>query len=165
MLFISLNVWPISAQRVVTKKPTRPVTERLPVPPLVQTDDQEAAIRVEKLLNQSGQKYTRLGMGAWIIRRNGQNLRYFQIVLSHRSGTLITQVTVATAKSLQVNEAAPNLLRLANKLDYVKVGLDTGDDLFVRNEARLKSLDLEEFTNNLDRVAAAADLVYAGVRR
>ena len=63
-------------------------------------------------------------------------------------------------KSFDVNKDSPTLLRFANRLDYVKVGLDTSDAVFVRNEARLKSLDLEEFKNNVDKVADAADRVY-----
>jgi len=86
-------------------------------------------------------------------------------VLSTGGGTLFTEVIVARGKSFRVNEAAPNILRVANKLSYVKVGLDKDDDLFVRNEARLKSLDLDEFKTNIERVSAAADMVYAEVQQ
>jgi hypothetical protein len=44
-------------------------------------------------------------------------------------------------------------------LNYVKIGVDK-DDLFVRNEARLKSLNVEEFKDNIEKVAMAADMVY-----
>jgi hypothetical protein len=154
MVFMSLCVLPISAQRA-KKSPKEP--DRIPVAN-IQMDDPQAAATVEQLLQQTGQKYS-TGAGVWIITRNGTNLRYFQLRLSHRAGTLITQVIISKGRSSGLG-AAPNILRLANKLDYVKVGLDPDDDWFIRNESRLKSLDAEEFKTNLDRVAAAADRVY-----
>jgi hypothetical protein len=162
VLLISLNISPVSAQLKSTRKAVKPQLELPAVSTQGAFEDPVSAAMVEKLLAVSGVKYTSAGLGVWIIRRTGSNLKYFQLVLSTgRGGILFTEVTVAKGKSLRLNEAALSLLRLANKMDYVKVGLDKDDDLFVRNEARLKSLDVDEFKINLDRVAAAADLVYA----
>jgi hypothetical protein len=73
-------------------------------------------------------------------------------------------VTIPLSKSAApLHEIALNLLRLSNKLNYVKIGVDK-DDLFVRNEARLKTLTVDEFKSNLDKVAAAADRVYVAVK-
>jgi hypothetical protein len=155
LLLIIVNAMPISAQRAVTRKSARSAPSKAPAPQ--QIEDQQAAGMVEKLLNYAGQRYTRSG-AAWIVWREGQNRR-FQVILTHRSGTLITQVTIPI-KSFDVNKDSPTLLRLANRLDYVKVGLDTADAVFVRNEALLRSLDPEEFKNNIDKVADAADRVY-----
>jgi putative sensory transduction regulator len=155
LLLIIVNAMPISAQRAVTRKSARSAPSKAPAPQ--QIEDQQAAGMVEKLLNYAGQRYTRSG-AAWIVWREGQNRR-FQVILTHRSGTLITQVTIPI-KSFDVNKDSPTLLRLANRLDYVKVGLDTADAVFVRNEALLGSLDPKEFKNNIDKVADAADRVY-----
>jgi hypothetical protein len=73
---------------------------------------------------------------------------------------LTTEVTVPPIKSAPpLKEMALNLLRLSSRLNYVKIGVDK-DDLFVRNEARLKSLNVEEFKDNIEKVAMAADMVY-----
>lgn len=160
ILLISLNVGPASAQR--TKKIARKPTEQtLAQPPPTSLDDKQT---VERLLAESGQKFVNAGAGVWIIRRSGPNLTSFQVVLSSVAGTLVTEVVVVPGKSVRIEAAGPNLLRLANKLDYVKVGLDGDDDLFVRNEARVKSLDVEELKANIERVAAAADLVFVEVK-
>lgn len=154
MLLMSLIVLPTSAQRKKSSKEadTKPV-------PDFQTDDTEAAAAVENLLQQTGLKYSS-GKGVWIITRSGPNIGFFQLRLSHRSGTLVTQVIISKRRVSGGLGVAPNILRLTNKLDYVKVGLDSDDDWFIRNESRLKSLDVGEFKLNLDRVAEAADRIF-----
>lgn len=37
------------------------------------------------------------------------------------------------------------LLRLSHSIDYVKIGLDDDEDLFVRTEVKTKLMDLQEF--------------------
>ena len=159
---VCLNSGPISAQRTVKKADKKPI-EAAPLTP-ISLDDNQTIVTVERLLSESGQKYVTAGAGIWVIRRNGPNLTSFQIVLSSIAGTLITEVIVAPAKSVRLEAASPYLLRLADKLDYVKIGLDTGDDLFVRHESRVKSLNVEELKNNIDRVAAAADKMFVEIK-
>jgi hypothetical protein len=164
LLLVTLNVAPISAQ--TKRKTTKSTPSKLPIAAAPQSiDDQQAAAVVEKLLAQSGQKYTRADVGIWIIRRTGPNLPNFSITLAQRGGTVIAQVNVAKATSFRLRDAAPTLLSLANRLDYAKVCFDREGDVFVRNEARLKSLDADELTNNLDKVAAAADQVFAELNK
>ena len=159
VLLMNLSAVPTWAHRSSMIKPE-------PAPPYVQKtwDDQQSIMIVEKLLAQSGQKYESGGSGVWKIRWVGRNFKFYLVLFTIR-GILFTDVIVATGRSLRVNEAAPVLLRLENGLDYVKIGLHPGDDLFVRSETRLKSLDVEEFKLNLQRVASAADSIYAEVQK
>lgn len=161
ILLVSLIVLQASAQ---TKKGSKGSKEadKMPVPDL-QADDPEAAAAVENLLQQTGLKYFP-GKGVWILTRSGPNIGYFQLRLSHRSGTLVTQVIISR-KMVSGLGAATDILRLANKLEHVKVGLDADDDWFIRNESRLKSVDAEEFKLNIDRVAEAADRVYFALKQ
>ena len=165
LLLVHLSAFPIPAQ-TKQRKTTKPPTVKSPEAAVLQgVDDQQATVAIERLLEQSGQRYTRAGMGVWLIRRTGSNLSFFQLVLSHRAGTLVTEVIVFKANSLKLDEAAPVLLRLADRIDYAKVGLDRDDDVFVRNEARVKNLDVDELINNMEKVAAAADQVFAQVNK
>ena len=178
LLTVILSMGPISAQsKNPARRPAKPSTvsaekksDTSPQTPSPQTPsmvapqsavgDKESAVIVEKLLAQSGHKYTSAGGGVWVIRRNGKSLQYFQVVLYTGPGTLTTEVTVPPIKSAPpLKEMALNLLRLSSRLNYVKIGVDK-DDLFVRNEARLKSLNVEEFKDNIEKVAMAADMVY-----
>ena len=164
LLLVLFNVTPISAQ--AKKKSTKPPPSKMPVAAIPQSvDDKEATAIVERLLAQVEPKFTRSGGGIWIVRRGGPSLRYFSITLSQRGGTLVTQVNVAKATSFRLNDAAPTLLKLAFRLDYAKVGFDSEGDLWVRNEARIKSLEVDELSNNLDQVAMAADQVFAELNK
>jgi len=160
LLLVTLNVTPIAAQ--ATKKSTKSAPSKLPIAAAPQSAiDKEAVAAVDKLLAQAGQKYTKAPSGIWIIPRNGTKLRSFQLVLSYTAGTLTTEVLVARGKSVpRLSEAALNLLRLANRLPYVKICIDKDNDVFVRNEAGLKFLNQEEFTTHIESVATAADQVY-----
>lgn len=162
VLLMSLDI--LAAQSQATKKSETPTTQAAPTTNQPQTDVRQPDVVVDQLLSATGQKYAKVG-GVWIIRRSGTNLEFFQIVLSHRAGMLITEVFVAKGESLQLSEAAPVLLRLVNSLDSVKIGFDRDDDVFVRNEARLKSLDADGLTANIESVAAAADRTFVELRR
>jgi len=164
ILVLCLNVTAISAQRPSSRKGAKPPSK---IPMLdAQVDDPQTVTAVEKLMQQTGQKYSYAGRGVWIVPRNGTNLGYFQVVLSLSGGTLVTQVTVVRGKGFsRVNEAAIPLLQLADRLEYVRVSLDKNNTVFVRNEARVKSLDLDQLVMNIDQVAAGADQVSGEVKR
>jgi hypothetical protein len=153
------------AAQTSKKKSAKPAAK----PPIAATpqsvDDQQEVAFVEKLLAQIGQKYTRADVGIWIIRRTGPNLPNFTITLVQRGATVSAQVNVAKAASFRLNDAAPALLSLANRLDYAKVCFDREGDVFVRNETWLKSLDADELVNNLDKLATAADQVFAELNK
>ena len=158
LLLVTLNTAPISAQ-LKPKKSNIPSKAAPPKAAPEPVDDKESAVIVEKLLVQSGQKYTSAGGGVWTINRAGKSHRYFQVLLYTAPGTLSTEIIVPRGKSAHsLNDIALDLLRLASRLNYVKIGIDK-DDLFVRNEARLKSLNVEELNDNIDKVVAAADMV------
>src|SRR6185369_3121031 len=160
VLLLSLNVSPNAAQ--TSKRNTAKEPPKLPIAAAPQSaNDKEAVAAVDKLLAQAGQKYTKAPSGIWIIPRNGAKLKSFQVVLSYTAGTLTTEVVVARGRTVpRLNEAALNLLRLANRLPYVKICIDKDNDVFVRNEAGLKFLNQEEFTMHIESVATAADQVY-----
>jgi hypothetical protein len=161
ILLICLSISPASGQRAKGAKPP-------PKMPMLdaQLDDPQTVSAVEKLMQQTGQKYSYAGRGVWIVPRNGTNLGYFQVVLSLSGGTLVTQVTVIRGKGFsRVNEAAIPLLQLADRLEYVRVSLDKNNTVFVRNEARVKSLDLDQLVMNIDHVAAGADQISGEVKR
>lgn len=160
LLLMSVSVLTASAQRSRRIK-------REPMPPSVEKswEQQQAINTVEKVLAASELKYTSMGAGVWVIRRQGENLKYFQLILYTEGASLFTEVIVARGKSLNLDSAKPKVLRLAKELDDVKMGFDKDDDLFVRNEIPLKSLDVDQLKTSLDKVSKAADRVYVEVRQ
>jgi len=73
---------------------------------------------------------------------------------------------VEQQKSLHGNiqELMYKLLRLNDDFDYVKLCIDDDSSLLVRSDLPLRTLDLQEFKDVVEQVAAAADQVYATVR-
>ena len=56
------------------------------------------------------------------------------------------------------------LLKLNHSADYVKVGFDEDDDLFVRVEERIRIVDLQEFKAMVEKVDSSADTAYETVK-
>jgi len=160
VLLTSLSLVPTSAQRSRRIK-------REPMPPYLEKswEQQQAIDSVEKLLAASEYKYTSAGAGVWVIRRQGEHLKFFQLVLYTEGASLFTEVIVARGKSLRLDEAKPHILKLAKELEDVKIGFDKDDDLFVRNEALLKSLNVDGLKTNIERIAKVADEVYLQVQQ
>jgi len=165
LLVVTLSTVPVSAQlkpkrsSSPPKAPSKSAEGKAPTKTAAEpVDDKASAVIVENLLTKSGQDYTSAGGGVWTINKKGKS-RYFQVLLYTAPGTLNTEIIVPRAHSVRsLNDMALDLLRLAPKLSYIKIGVDK-DDLFVRNEARLKSLNVEELNDNIEKVVAAADMV------
>jgi len=129
--------------------------------PTKSAEQTESDAQVELLLGKSGLKARRLADGVWVIRRGSVLLPYYQIVIASGPGYVLASVVIGNKKDLKFDsEMGYQLLRLAHELNYIKVGFDNGDDLFVRTELRLKLLDSEEFRMMIDRLAGAVDKAY-----
>ncbi|HSS21907.1 MAG TPA: hypothetical protein VLL54_17675 [Pyrinomonadaceae bacterium] len=123
------------------------------------------AAKVEQLFKQSGYSYRNAGEGIWLLEREGKNLTKFKVIFATGPGFLVTGVVVATKDSMDTTpEMMLKLLKLAHSLDFVKIGLDDDDDLFVRSEIKTASLDLAEFKESVERVSNDADQIYAAIK-
>ena len=126
---------------------------------------QADAAKVEQLLQQSGYSYRKVSDGVWVIERQGKSLPKFTIIFASGPGFLVTGVIVAQKKTMNVtSEMMFKLLKLDHSLDYVKIGFDDDDDLFVRSEVKTRQLDLEEFKEGVERVSADADQIYDAIK-
>lgn len=148
-----------SPSKPISQTPSKPMTSK-PFP--TKSAEQTASdAQVEILLGKSGLKAKRVADGVWVIRMVGKLLPYYQIVIASGPGYVLASVVIANKKNLKFDgEMGYRLLRLAHELNYIKVGFDNGDDLFVRTELRLKMLDADEFRMMIDRLAGAADKAY-----
>lgn len=74
-------------------------------------------------------------------------------------------VIVATKKTMNTtSDMMFKLLKLNHSLDYVKIGFDDDDDLFVRGEVKTRQLDLQEFKEGVERVSTDADQIYEAIK-
>jgi hypothetical protein len=125
----------------------------------------QVATAVGQLLDQSGYTYTKHSDTVWSINRRGNYLSEFKVVIGTGNDLMVTFVTVAKKAQLKRSEDLLfMLLRLDHEFDYVKVGLDDDQDLFVRVDSSPRLLDLQEFKATVEQVAKSADEVYGKVR-
>ena len=100
----------------------------------------------------------------WYGEWHGAALKDFKVVLAVENDLLVTFVTVATKSQFQETPAfLQALLKFNRTLDFVKVGLDSDGDIFVRCDASVRTLDAESFKAMVDQVAASANEVYEGI--
>jgi hypothetical protein len=122
--------------------------------------------KIAGLLDQSGESYTKVDENTWTIKFKGKALTDFKVLITSTGGILVVLVIVAEKKNLKGNppEMMYKLLKFEFDADFVKTGLNDRDDLLVSAELTIRTLDLQEFKDIVDQVAAAADQVYATVR-
>ncbi len=145
---ISPQKKPIFKEESTAKKP--------PAKPRPETESQ-----VDLWLAKSGFKYKKAGPGVWVIRVAGKILPSYQIIIASGPAYVLATVVIADKNNLKFDsDLGYKLLRLSHKLDYLKVGFDDDDDLFVRAEARSSLLDADEFKAMLDRLGIGAEMTY-----
>ena len=121
--------------------------------------------KIAGLLDQSGYSYTKVNENTWTIEFKGKALTDFNVVISSTpEGILVVVVIVAEKKNLKGKPPEMMYKLLKFEADFVKIGLNDHDDLFVSAELTIRTLDLQEFKDVVDQAAAAADQVYAIAR-
>jgi hypothetical protein len=120
-----------------------------------------ASPKIARLLEESGYPYTKAANNVWSIPFRGKVLQNFQLVASVQQDILVLFVVVAEKKELRVTpELMQRMLKLNADLDRVKIGFDKDGDAFVRVDLSVRVLDIQEFKENIEQVAAAADELF-----
>ncbi|MGH9956436.1 MAG: hypothetical protein ACREBC_04810 [Pyrinomonadaceae bacterium] len=115
---------------------------------------EEAIAKVSKLLSESGQIHRKTGESTWLIERPGKS----SILVAAGNEFVVLGIIVAVKKNIRATaDLSFKLLKLNHNLDYVKAGYDDDDDLFVRNELRVRTIDLASFKAMIQDVIAGAD--------
>lgn len=121
--------------------------------------------KVEQFLKESGYSYRKASDSVWVIERQGKALTNMKIIIASDAGFVLAGVIVAKKAQLRVtSDLSFKLLKLAHAIDYVKVGFDDDEDLFVREEVRARLFDLQSFKNLIEDVSGAADRAYTEVK-
>jgi len=132
-----------------------------PIEPAPQT----SVARVEQWLKESGYQYKNTGTGTWVVNYAGRGGASWQVLVAAGSDFVVIGVVVAFKKEMKVNsEMMFKLLRLSHSIDYVKIGFDDDEDLFVRTEVKSKLLDAPEFKANIERNAKAASTIHDEIK-
>jgi hypothetical protein len=126
---------------------------------------QASAEKVAALLDKSGYSFRKASNNVWVVSFTGKQITDVQVIITTVPDLLLASVIVAKKRQMRPTaEFFYKLLKLAHTYDLIKVGLDTDDDLFVRVEVKLRTMDVDEFKAYVKQTAAAADEIYGEVR-
>ena len=121
---------------------------------------QTGAARIDGFIKHTGYEFTHPAPGGWGIKRPSGLV----IIAITDDDVIIGMVVAQKAKFALTAESAGEMLRLADRLDYIKVGLDDDGDLFVRAEIKFETMTQADFDDVLKRVIKGADDATAKIR-
>ena len=106
------------------------------------------AVKVERFLAESGFEFKAHGTDGWTIQASTGT-----VVIGAEGENVVVEMIIAPKGKFQVSaESMSDMLKLAHGLDFLKVGIDPEDNLFVRSEAKIGSVDGPEFNATLLRI-------------
>ncbi|HKR61849.1 MAG TPA: hypothetical protein VJS64_19335 [Pyrinomonadaceae bacterium] len=121
--------------------------------------------KVVQLVNGSGYQAKDFGDGIWLLDLKGTQKPKIELLLASGPDFVVFGVILATKSEMSVNaEMMFKLMKFNNAYDYVKLGFDNDDDLFLRAEIKTKSLDRTEFNETIERVRKDADEVFGAIK-
>lgn len=134
-------------------------------PQLTSAQDNSSAAKLARLLEESGDSYTKAADNVWTIAFKGKALPEFNVIATTGQDMLVLMAIVAKKKTLKVTpKMLQKLLRLNEDLDRVKIGIDQSGDVFVRVDLSVRTVDAQEFKENIEQLAAATDEVFAAMK-
>ena len=125
----------------------------------------QSSAKVEQWLKQSGLNYTKAADNVWLVKSKGNALQDFNTLVATNEGVVVIGVVMANKKDFKMSQDLLfKILKLNHDYDFVKIGFDNDDDLFVRLERKVRTLDLEEFKACYSEVTVASDRLYTEIK-
>jgi len=122
------------------------------------------AARLAGLLEASGFKYQKAGDGVWLLDFAASNGKAIRVLVATSGGLVVFGTTVkAATKDAVTRDDLRAINRLNAEVDRVKVGLDDDNDLFLRVDLTLRTLDADDLKVNASQVAATAEKAAAAL--
>jgi hypothetical protein len=132
---------------------------------LPQSTTAQTSAKVAQWLKQSGFTYTKASETVWVVKSKGNILGDFETFVATNENVVVIGVVMARQKNLKMTqEALLKILKLNHDNDFVKIGIDEDNDLFVRLERKIRTLDFEEFIACYSEVILASDNVYKNIK-
>lgn len=121
--------------------------------------------RVEEFLRQSGHEYHKVKANSWYLLVKGKEMGQFRIILGAGPSQIAMGAVVVPKQKLKLSiEALQKLMKLSYDLNYVRVCIDSDDDLIVMAQLKDPWLNASEFRTTIGLVTTAADRAYAVMR-
>jgi hypothetical protein len=132
---------------------------------LSQSTTAQTSAKVDQWVKQSGFNYTKASETVWVVKSKGKVLPEFETFVATNENVVVIGVVMAKQKNLKMSqESLLKILKLNHENDFVKIGIDEDNDLFVRLERKVRTLDFEEFKSCYAEVVADSDNVYTQIK-
>ncbi|HZI61977.1 MAG TPA: hypothetical protein VFD62_14765 [Pyrinomonadaceae bacterium] len=121
--------------------------------------------RVEEFLRQSGHEYRKVQANSWFLTVKGKEMGEIRIILGAGPSQIAMGAVVVPKQKLQLStDALQKLMKLSYDLNYVRICIDSDDDLIVMAQLKDPWLNANEFRTTIGLVSSAADRAYAVMR-
>jgi hypothetical protein len=132
---------------------------------LPQSTTAQTSAKVAQWLKQSGFTHTKASETVWVVKSKGNAIGEFETFVATNENVVVIGVVMAREKNLKMTqEALLKILKLNHDNDFVKIGIDGDNDLFVRSERKIQTLNFEEFIACYSEVVLASDNVYKNIK-
>ncbi len=121
--------------------------------------------RVEEFIRESGFKFQKVKANSWYLMTPGTEMAQIRVILGAGPNAIAMGAVVVPKRNLRLTtDALQQLMKLSYDLNYVRVCIDTDDDLIVMGQLKDPWLNAAEFKNMVNLVTAAADGAYKVMR-
>ncbi|MGH9957822.1 MAG: hypothetical protein ACREBC_11945, partial [Pyrinomonadaceae bacterium] len=121
--------------------------------------------RIDSFLQQGGYEHKKVKTNSWYANVRGKQLTTIRVIIGAGGNSLAVGAGVVSKQSVPLtSDLLFKMMKLSYDLNYVRICIDPDGDLLVMAQRKDRWLDFQEFKDTVDRVAAAADRAYGGVR-
>ena len=121
--------------------------------------------KVETYLQQSGYEFHKVKSNSWYLLVPGKEMSQIRVILGAGPNSIAMGAVVVPKRNLNITaDSMQKLMKLSYDLNYVRVCIDTDDDLIVMAQLKEPWLNAAEFKTTIDVVAGAADRAYGIMR-
>lgn len=119
----------------------------------------------ESLLQQSGYDVKKVKANSWYIERVGKVHPRIRILIGSSSTSVAINAVIASKRNLRLTaDAYYKLMKLSYDFNYVRICIDTDNDLIVMAQRKSIWLNLQELKDTIEKVTTAADRAYGEMR-
>lgn len=121
--------------------------------------------KIEDFIRQSGFQFQKVKANSWFLLTPGKEMTEMRVILGAGPGSIAMGAVVLPKRDLKLStEALQQLMKLSYDLNYVRICIDTDDDLIIMAQLKDPWLNAAEFKSTVNLVIAAADRAYAVMR-
>ncbi len=120
---------------------------------------------IESYLQDSGYEFHKVKSNSWYLLVPGKEMSQIRVILGAGPSSIAMGAVVVSKRNLNITaESMQKLMKLSYDLNYVRVCIDSDDDLIVMAQLKDRWLSAEEFKITIDIVSGAADRAYGVMR-